>query len=61
MYNLHDDDEKFGRAFSVGFAITSFCFLMVLVLAYIDYKTEKHDKALLERFVSSKNEAMALS
>lgn len=54
VYNMEDDQDKFGRAFSVGFGITCFCFIMVLILALIDYKTEKHDKALLERFTQSK-------
>ena len=37
------NESGFGASFAVGFMVCCFCFLIVLVLYFIDYKVEKAD------------------
>ena len=50
VYNETKDESGFGDSFALGFWICVGSMLLVFLLYTIDYKTEKHDKKLLESF-----------
>ena len=45
---VYNNTDGFGDSFAVGFIICLCSMVIVVILAIIDYKTEKHDKKLLE-------------
>jgi len=46
--------KSFKRAFGLGFVLCLFCFLIVLILNWLDRKTEKADKVWLQKYTSEK-------
>ena len=54
---IYEKNWSFGEAFRVGWLMTIIGFLLILILTFIDYKTEKHDKKLLEKFIEEKKQA----
>lgn len=48
--SVYEANESFGDAFRVGFFLCLVSFALVLILTFIDYRTEKHDKALLVKY-----------
>lgn len=54
---LYERNYNFGEAFRVGFLLCIIGFVLVLTLTFIDWKTEKHDKKLLEQFIEEKKQA----
>lgn len=55
--SVYEKNWDFGEAFRVGFVMCIIGFILVLILTYIDYKTEKHDGKLLERYIEDKRQA----
>lgn len=53
---IYEKNESFGDAFKIGFVLCLISFVLVLILTYIDYKTEQYDKILLIKYVQEKNE-----
>lgn len=51
---IYQKNESFGDAFRIGFIQCLIAFGIVLLRTLLDYKTEKHDAALLATFVEAK-------
>jgi MFS family permease len=51
---IYEQNRSFGDAFRIGFILCLIAFCIVIVRTVLDYKTEKHDAALLEKFVEEK-------
>lgn len=51
---IYEKNESFGDAFRFGFILCLGAFCIVMIRTVLDYKTEKHDAELLERFVEEK-------
>ena len=50
VYDLYDEpDQCFGYTFGVGFLVTTYSFIAMILLACLDYKMNKHDKKLLKK------------
>jgi len=45
--HIYEENENFGEAFQIGFILCLIAFGIVVVRTWLDYVTEKHDKALL--------------
>ena len=58
---IYERNWDFGEAFRVGFIMCIVGFILVLILTYIDYKTEKHDEQLLKRYIEDKRLAKIAS
>lgn len=54
--SVYQNSESFGDAFRVGFLLCIVSFILVLILTYLDYKTEVYDKKLLTTYVKDKKE-----
>ena len=52
--SVYERNWSFGEAFRVGFLLCLIGFVLVSILTYIDYKTEKYDKKLLEKYSEDK-------
>ena len=53
---IYERHQSFGEAFRIGFILCLVSLVLVLILTYIDYKTEQYDRALLVSYVSDKME-----
>ena len=48
---VFEKNHSFGDAFRIGFILCIISFILVLILTYLDYKTEEYDKKLLIKFI----------
>jgi Na+/melibiose symporter-like transporter len=55
--SMYEKNRNFGEAFRVGFLLCIGGLILVLVLITIDYRMEKHDSELLEKYVDEKRKA----
>ena len=52
--SVYDKTKSFGSAFQVGFLFCIAGLIIVIILVVLDYKTDKHDQALLQTFILEK-------
>ena len=55
---IYENTQSFGTSFLVGFIMTLFSLLVVLLLTSIDYKTEVHDNDLLREYSKKRKAKM---
>ena len=53
---VYQKTHSFGKAFEVGFFLCLLSLALVLIIAFLDTLTEKHDAALLKRYIEKKNQ-----
>ena len=42
---------NYGNIFNIGFGACLGCFLVVLILSFVDWKADKHDYKLLDKYI----------